>query len=169
MWKFEPHGHATPTSVANTYVEFHCYSCGLTATSNRELNHGVFYLALWVMCFYVVWQFRYVGFCTCSIVKFNCMQHLLEKLWPQQQKWNTKQLKVFVVSVALWRLFCNVNMLYDICWTVHFWRLLFYWSGKNKFNLNLFIFVAGFPGHPTLSPHLTIGFEFETSHLNLTL
>ena len=44
---------------------------------------------------------------------------LLEKLWPTQQKSNTKQLRDFVVWVALWGSFCNMNILYEICWTGH--------------------------------------------------
>ena len=27
-----------------------------------------------------------------------------------------------MLSVVLWGSFCNVNMLYEICWTGHFWR-----------------------------------------------
>jgi hypothetical protein len=46
---------------------------------------------------------------------------LLERLWPEQQKSNKKQLRVSVVSVALWGSFCNANLLCGLCWTGHLW------------------------------------------------
>lgn len=78
MWKIEPHGRVTATCVVNTcgVIMVHCYSCGHIAISNGILNYGIFYLAVCVLCLHAVRPFEYVGFYTCPIVVFNCVQHL---------------------------------------------------------------------------------------------
>ena len=94
-----------------------------------------------------------------------------------------------MVSAALWGSFCNMNLLYEIYWTGHVWRLFqLIWSKIKKIkkliikylkiieNIKKFrnikkyqkkILLPGFQGSPTLSPQLTIGFELETFHLTL--
>ena len=66
---------------------------------------------------------------------------LLEKLWPHQQKCNTKQLRDSVVSVALWESFYNVNMLYESVEPAIYGGL-FFWSGQEKIKNKIIDFLC---------------------------
>ena len=103
--------------VYNLIVNKIAQNCGISITWQGSFNstcHG----SIEIKCCFYYELCNWRNFTSHKVIG-NKIDPLLEKLWPPQHKSNTKQLRDYVVSVSLWGSLCNMNILYEICWTGH--------------------------------------------------